>query len=408
MRLSLSTAFAFVAGLGLTLASMPSAPSAQKRLRLEPIPRVLAEPFDLKGGTVQRLVLPFRPSHRWEPFQFQVELDGARMTIFAEPHNLRSDDFKVTVLESDGTERALAVPPPTSYRGGVVGLPGAIVAVNLFQGQLTGVILIGDETWGIQPANVGIAWLPRDAHVVYRQDQLEPIDLMCNVVEPEEQQTGPATSGRSPGRKLRRQAGTGGASRPPSTGGSSPRKPPYTAELAIELSRSYGKSWNGPEPAMRQASAILNTVDAIYRRDTDITFKITTFLLRDGGAYPNLSALGAMRNLWLARAIGIRRDLAHLFMPYAGGPYAGLAYLGTVCRQAFHYSASWDVSRSVIIGAAVTAHELGHTIGTAHCMNNKCYIMCAFIGGCGGRYDKFGTASANFIRNSAKRSGCVN
>ncbi len=394
MRLRVPRLSVLAAVLGFVVA--PSV-AAQTRRLIEPLPRTLAEAFDLRGGTVQRLALPLRRTRGWKAFQFDVVLDGDRVTVYAEPHNLRSDDFRVV-----GSSAPFA---PTSYRGGIVGLPGATAALNLYEGQLKGVLLIGDDIWGIQPASEALAWLPRDAHVVYRRQQIEAASLGCSVIDP----FGGPTETSAPTTEKKVSRNTLGAPRPAPS--SAPRNAPYVAELAIELDPSYQKDWGGTESAIRQATAVINACDAVYRRDANVTLRLTGIVIRDGKGYPFLNGsavLGAFRDAWKDHPVTLKRDVAHLFTSYNGGTLAGLAFLGTVCQPSFHYSVSWDYSLSLVTATTVTAHEIGHVFGAAHCSNSQCYIMCAYIGACAGTANKFGSTSAGIIRRGAKNGACIN
>ena len=387
MRSSPLRVLSCVVGLGAMLASSSSAQTAH---HIEPIPGILATPLDLTGGTLQRLALPFRVNGEHLPFEFQVVLNGERRTIQAEPHNLVSEDFRIVEIRMDGTERELAIPAPTTYRGLVVGMPEAKVAVNLFEGQLSGVILVGDDIWAIQPATEGIAWLPRNAHVVYRQDQLRSLAIGCPVIETEKHEHGPD------------------AGRLGSFGSAAARNAPLVAQLAAELEPRFRNRWGGIPGGVNQATSIINAVDVIYTRDVNVTFVVTRLVTREAGySTNNTSVLGIMRNLWNARALDIPRDVAHLFMGGTGSGVIGIAYTSSVCSN-FHYSVSWHTG-SLTSRTAVTAHELGHSFSALHCDNSgQCFIMCSFIGGCSGNITQFAPVSINAISNFAASRVCLN
>ncbi len=384
MRPSTLRASILTVGCALALATNGV---AQSMRQVERIPRILAEPLQLTGGTLQRLVLPYRADGS---FEFQVELGGERRTAVVEPHSLRADGFRIVELRRDGTEVELPLPAPTTFRGVVLGDPNAVVAVNLFEGQLTGVILTGSETWGIQPATEGIAWLPRNAHAVYRQDEIESRSIGCPTVAIEPHEHG-ADAGRLG-----------------SLGSASARNAPEVAQIAAELEPRFRNLWGGIPGAVNQASAILNAVDAIYARDVNVTFQVTALITREAGYSTNSSAvLGNMRSIWNARALDIVRDVAHLFMGSTGSNTIGIAYTGSLCTNS-HYSVSWHTG-SLTSRTAVTAHELGHSFSALHCDNSaQCFIMCSFIGGCSGNITAFAPVSQNVISNYAASRVCLN
>ncbi|HED64992.1 MAG TPA: hypothetical protein ENJ09_05490 [Planctomycetes bacterium] len=366
----------FFASCLLTIIATGALPQAQVT---EQAPRRLLDSLGLRGGTVQRLVLPWTEG---QPFETSLELGGIRRQLIVAPYDMRSADFKIVGLDDQGEHELLQV-APTTYRGSVVGVPDSVVAVTLYQGQLSGIVLMDNEIWAVQPATEGFAWLPRTAHVVYRQDQMKGLAERCGVAD----------------------APLAGGAR---EGGGFPDAP-QNAEIALELEPRFVNKWGGLSNATNQVMSIMNGVDAIYQRDTNIAYTITRIVFRDAGYSSNSTAvLNQMQNLWKAKALEVTRDMAQLFMGNSGSGVLGVSYLGTVCNANNHYSVVWHTN-SLTARIAVSAHELGHTWSAGHCDNiSQCFIMCAFIGGCSGVITSFAPVSINQISNFAATRTCLN
>jgi hypothetical protein len=366
--------------LCLSALLLASAATAQSGTRsVEPIPRILQDRLGVTGGTIQRMALP---QSGWEPFQLRMEFKGVKRLVELEPHDLRGAGYRIVRYTDQGVVEE-AAPTPTTYRGTVLGVPDSIVAVNLFRGQLSGVILLPGEVWGVQPANEGFAWLPRDAHVLYRQDQLATLENVCGLDD-----------------SARHEHDLGAVA--------PQQRAPQVVEIAAELEPRFLNLWGGPAGAINQATTIINGVDAIYARDVDLTYVITRLVLREGGYSTNSTAvLNQMTQLWNARGGEITRDVAQLFMGRPSGGALGIAFLGTVCTAA-HYSVVWHTG-ALVARVAVSAHELGHSFAAPHCDGiNPCWIMCSFIGGCNGNITTFAPFTINTIQSFAATRNCLN
>ena len=356
------------------IALLSVAPTYAQDVQVLAAPPAILDRLDLESGTVQRLVLPFDNT---APFTFAIDLDGARRVIDVAPYDLRAPDFQM-FERADGQLTPLDSRPAGTYRGTVRGIPDSTVAVTLADGQLGGVILLRDGEWWIEPATRALRGLPRTAHVVHRDAAVRSEGLVCGVTNAPQ---GPAAVGSPDGI--------------------------MTAELALEVTPRFRNAFGGRTQAINQVNTIINSVDAIYQRDTSIRYQITRIVsVRDAGYSSSPSAaLSQMRSLWATRGAGIRRDLAQAFEGSPSSSTIGIAYLRGVCTTN-GVSICW-LSSSLARRVTISAHEMGHNWGSGHCSGGGCRIMCARIGGCSGILNSFGSGSANTISNFAASRSCV-
>ena len=342
-------------------------------------PAALVEPLGLTGGEVQRLVLPF--NHR-RPFSQVIVLGGEAKVLDLEPISNRSPDFKLMVEDRRGDWQEVPAPLETTYAGNVRGVTDSAVAVGLFEGQLSGTVRIGDRAWGIEPATQVNRALPRTAHIIYSTTQVKPVDNICKV-----DQGGLTTRYLNNGT-----AAAGAANR---------------TECLYHLTKAFQNLYGGRFGALNQIETIHINVKSIYNRDVNINKVVRGIFLARGTFSNSSSALNQFQSIW-SREPGFRRDVAQAFMPYpsASAPL-GIAYLGTVCNTNNHYSIVWNNS-SLTVRIVTSAHEFGHSWNAGHCTGSSCWIMCAYVGGCGGLRTQFGTTSKNRIISFRNTRSCLN
>src|SRR5690606_12617002 len=117
------------------------------------------------------------------PAMAAVELDGVEYLLDVTPASVRAADFRVLVPDADGSWREHHVAAPRTYRGTVLNVPGSAVAASIDEGQLHAAVALGhDRYWYIQPLSEVIDEAPAGAHVVYRAEDVAPIEAgWCGV-----------------------------------------------------------------------------------------------------------------------------------------------------------------------------------------------------------------------------------
>lgn len=366
----------FVPAIALFAIAAPAA--GQSIPRAIEAPKALVEPLGLKGGNVQRLVLPF--NHR-KPFSQIVVLGGKPRTLDLEPTSYRSADFGMFEQDDRGNWRQIQAPVETTYGGVVRGYRNSIVVVGLYQGQLLGTVTIGEKAWGIEPATQVNRSLPRTAHIVYSTTQVKPVDNICKVDD------GITTQIVNNGT-----AAAGAANK---------------TECLYHVTKGFQNNYGGRFGALNQIEIIHGNVKAIYNRDVNINKVIRGIWFARGTFTNSQSALTQFQNAWRGEP-AFRRDVAQAFMPFpSSSAPLGIAYLSTICNSSNHYSVCWNNS-NVTVRIVTSAHEYGHSWSAPHCSGSSCWVMCAFVGGCGGLRTQFGTTSKNRIIAFRNTRNCLN
>ena len=80
-----------------------------------------------------------------------VELDQVPYTLVLHPYSLRSELFTVEAQVEGGELVEVEAPPPATYRGKVLGVPGSRVAASIVDGKLDAAVARGDKTWFVEP-----------------------------------------------------------------------------------------------------------------------------------------------------------------------------------------------------------------------------------------------------------------
>lgn len=382
--------------IGIGLAALGATAFAQgvDRPSVRPASFELLEAAGLATGTVQDLDLPARAG---EAFTFPLDLDGVPRTIEVAPYSLRSPSYRLMVRDEEG-ERPYGPTADTSYRGIVVGAPESVVALNLFEGRVQGVLQLapGEPFRGIQPADELVPGLDRRAHVVYSESDVLPLDVSCG---------GAIDVLRGDQGDVPFSGGAEGAA----DGGST-----KVCEIAIDSDvEFFQKSASSVTAAENDITSIMNSVEAIYQTAADVLYEITVIYVEtaEPDPYSTSSASGLLnqfQNHWNSQHQGDPRDVAHFFTGRnLSGSTIGIAYLNVICNK----SSAYGLSESKFTGTfsfrvGLTAHELGHNWSANHCDGQPdCKIMCSGLGGCSGSVASFGSGSINKI--SAKKGSSV-
>lgn len=359
-----------------------------------PAPRGLAEAFDVRAATVQRLELPERVD---AVVSVPVTLGDSEHVLDLYPYSVRSPEhFEVLVQQADGALVPFDVGAPTTVRGLVRGVPGSFVAGDVTDGRLTATLGLHRDAplWGIQPRSEVDAAAGADEHVVYVSSDTIDRGHTCGVDHEAQERAEVDTPAEG--------LGDGGGF--------------VVCEIGIDADVEYfelnGSSVTQTENDIEQ---IINSTDAIYAIDSQIRYEITTIIVRTAEPDPYSSSnpstlLNQFDSHWSFNQGGVQRDIAHLFTGRdINGGVIGIAKLGTICSQFNGYGLSQSRFTSNFTSrVALTAHELGHNWSAFHCDGaSDCQIMCSGLGGCTGIITSFGSNSKASIANEKNSSGCL-
>lgn len=323
--------------------------------------------------------LSMLPAGQPEAFQVAVLIRGRKVLIDLHRHSMRSGDFKLLV--DDGAQiRQVPAPREGTYRGGISGSVDSVVAASLWNGQLYATIDDGRETWVVQPTSRLDAQRDLREHLVFNAKDSKQHQHVC---------------------------GTTGAplAVAPIRGGSVGPAAIRIAEIAIEADFPfYQRNGSSVSNTQNDVTTVMNAVAAIYKRDVEIDYKITTILVRTSSdPYTTNSSGTLLRQFgswWASNQRSVRRDVAHLFTGRnLSGSVIGVAYLGVICTGSAYGLSESRFTSNFSARVGLTAHELGHNWASPHCASSSsdCRIMCAGLGGCARDLSRFGQASKSAI-----------
>lgn len=146
--------------------------------------------------------------------------------------------------------------------------------------------------------------------------------------------------------------------------------------IAADCDQEFTAMFAGEAEAAAYVTALYAAIDDVYRRECGVRIQLSYVRLwtTEADPYQDPDPLGQFRDVWEAEQGSVVRDVAQLLTGRRNLPYGGVAWLNAACGS-FGYSVcgyligqfadpgrtdpgNWDV--------IVTAHELGHNIGTLH------------------------------------------
>ena len=394
-----STAYALIC-FALALCAAPAAAqqTVQDPYQNDQTRALIREKLDLDDFSLQDFDLPLES---WATMTPQIKLAGATHSLSLHPFSVRSWNFKLLVQDEQGQVHEQEAPSPHTFSGSVQDVPDSVVAASIIDGRLNAMILLdAEECWWIQPLSDVVPEAPARTHVVYSSRNVRNTgNYLCgNGIYPVP--TGCNSCSRG-----------GGSATMGITG-------QVICEIAFDSDYEfYTKNGYSVTNTLHDIEAIANTMRVIYERDVDITYEVTTIIVRPTPADPYTTnnaqdLLNQFSSYWNANYNpAIMRDTAHLM---TGRNVAGsticLASLGVICStgQAYGLSQSKFVNnwnRRV----ALTSHEVGHNWNANHCDGDSdCHIMCSVESSCAGLgLPNFGTNSILRISIFKNGSACL-
>ncbi|XP_061563697.1 disintegrin and metalloproteinase domain-containing protein 9 [Cololabis saira] len=285
------------------------------------------------------------------------------------------------------------------YHGEVGGYESSVVALSTCSG-LRGVIVLGNETFGLEPVPDSTT----NEHLLYllKDSQSEPVT--CGVVG--EAASAPSHEPFEPGQSLvsllRRKRNL-------------PQTSYVELVLVVDNLRYNFKEKN--ETAVREEMVeMANLLDGYYKQLNIRVVLVGLEIFKDSNPFSVDGSAGEVLGRfvkWRKATLlpKIRHDMGQLIVgrpgPYGGG-VLGMAFVGTVCSVATSGGINVFSDNSLPYISTVVAHEMGHNLGMNHdstrcnCDGKSC-IMSATAGGS----TKFSQCSANDFETLIIRGGGV-
>lgn len=357
------------------------------------------------------------------------------LTLQLSPVSLRDPVFSVIAVGPDGQDSIIDVGPARTYRGTVKEWPDAVVAASLNpDGSLRAIIITDQGLFGVQPLDdfgAGPGW-----HATFEPADLLNLGFTCGVddrqvaipdalqdVRPHLSPDAVAAASLANGIQPRAfvvdapPADLPATTPTPASSGYTSRGGTNWSVVQIAFDADflfYQANGSSNTETVADIEFILNGMAAIYERDADITYTLTTVRVRSAPGFDPYSSTTSANDLldefrahWSSNETSITRDVAHLMTGRdLDGSTVGLAFTGVICTNASYGLSQSRYTTNVVNRVALTSHEVGHNWSSPHCDGETdCGIMCGTIGNCPGT--QFGSWELERITTHRNSRNCL-
>ncbi|XP_069547369.1 disintegrin and metalloproteinase domain-containing protein 9 [Brachyistius frenatus] len=285
------------------------------------------------------------------------------------------------------------------YHGEVEGYENSVVALSTCSG-LRGVILLGNETFGLEPVQQSAT----NEHLLYLLSDAQSEPVTCGVVG--EDASTPSHEPFEPGQSLtsllRRKRNL-------------PQTSYVELVLVVDNLRYQIKEQN--EIAVREeAVEMANLLDGYYKQLNIRVVLVGLEIFKDANPFSVEGSAGQVLGRfvkWRKSTLlpKLRHDIGQLIVgrPSAyGGSVLGMAFVGTVCSVATSGGINVFSNNNLPFVSTVVAHEMGHNLGMNHDDNRcKCNGKSCIMAGSAGGSTTFSRCSAEDFERLIIRGGGV-
>jgi hypothetical protein len=279
-------------------------------------------------------------------------VDGKTWDVVLAPNDLRAANYRAEKSVENGARVSVDMREVRTFKGFVIGLSNTDARFTIDDKTIEGIIFTDEGRFYLEPAKRYSSSASSADFVFYSEKDLlkkeagscganlhDKVQMAADVYAPKAQQSLAALK---------------------------------VAEVATEADYEYVSAFGSAAQANNEILSILNEVDAVYRRELNITLRVTYQHAWDtpndpySGTVP-LTMLTQVRDYWNANFTGIQRDLVHFWTNREiDGGYVGYSYIGAVCNAP---NISYGISKKfdyVPNKFSITAHEIGHNFSAAH------------------------------------------
>lgn len=322
------------------------------------------------------------------PFSVDVPFGDMTYTLDLVPHSIRSAEyFEVLAQVENGEMVEEFVDAPRTLRGDTPQAPGSLISASLLDDGLYALIRLPDGGMiAVEPLGARVPGANANEHIIYDLKDVIADDGSCGT---------PDTHGFNDIMDLIESFTNGDDDQGGIAGGCG--NDLYVALLANDADVEFFNDYGSVQAVVDRIELVMNTVDAQYESDVQITHEIGTIVVRTVEPDPYSSTdfftlLTQFRTEWAFGPMnGVPRDLAHLWTGKSlNGGVIGVAWdIGAICEFFNAYALSeLDFNNNFTCATDLVAHELGHLWNASHCNNDcgfncscsttmRCFILCA-------------------------------
>jgi hypothetical protein len=274
------------------------------------------------------------------------------------PNDLRASNYRAQEVADDGVAHDIPMSPVNTYKGSVEGIAGTDARFTVKNNNIEGMIVTPGESYFLEAANKYSASAVANDYLLYKASDVRP-DITRTCGDTLDQKVSLGAKQMSFG----------------FTTSATPNafSPFKVVEIATEADFEYVSDLGNSTAANNDILSIMNQVQAIYERDLGLTFSV---VFQHAWATANDpyntsgdagAALNEFTTYWNANFANQPRDVTHLWTGRNLGGPAGVAWMGTVCRDPlFSYGLS-NFETVAPFRVGIPAHEIGHSLNASHC-----------------------------------------
>jgi hypothetical protein len=295
-----------------------------------------------------------------ESGRLSVQTPARNLELVLLPNDLRAPNYHAEEVIDGGIVREVPRSRVNTYKGSVVGMPGADARFTVDDNTIEGMIITPDQSYFLESARKYSTAAGAADYLLYKASDVRP-DITRTCADTLDQQVN---------REAKQFASF--------SAGVAPQvfSPFKVVEIATEADFEYVSAFGDSSTSTNNdIVSIMNQVQAIYERDIGLTFSVVFQHTWATAADPyNASgdaaaALNEFTNYWNANfpTASTPRDVAHLWTGRSLGGPAGVAWMGVVCFDAAHAYGLSDLENMAPFRVGIPAHEIGHSFNASHC-----------------------------------------